>query len=100
MDVTAENSIETRRISAPGWIRVKMTTLAACLIASLLCAAPAAAHPVPFSYLDLRLGPQTLEGSLTMHMFDVGHDLDVAPPERLLEQGVAQARMNAIATLL
>jgi len=52
----------------------------------------AAAHPVPFSYLDLRLQNDAIEGSLVVHMFDAAHDLNVEPPDRLLNATVALQR--------
>jgi hydrogenase/urease accessory protein HupE len=69
-------------------------------------AAPAAAHPVPFSYLDLRLeaGSPTSSGNivaaLVVHVFDLAHDLNIDPPERLLAGGVAAERASAIIALL
>jgi len=53
---------------------------------------PVSAHPVPFSYLDLHIQPNTIEGSLVVHMFDAGHDLNVEPPDRLLDNTVARQR--------
>src|SRR5581483_11513654 len=46
--------------------------------------APADAHPVPFSYLDLRVERDAIEGTLVVHIFDAGHDLNVEPADRLL----------------
>jgi hydrogenase/urease accessory protein HupE len=71
----------------------------------LVTAAPAIAHPVPFSYLDLRLesakgGPAGVDGTLVVHIFDIAHDLSVEPPERLLEPGMAAQRAGAIVDLL
>lgn len=66
--------------------------------AALGTAAPASAHPVPFSYLDLRLRPHGIEAALVVHVLDVGHELHV-PPERLLDPGFAAARTAAIAGL-
>jgi hydrogenase/urease accessory protein HupE len=65
-----------------------------------LLAWPAAAHPVPFSYLDLRLQPNVIEGTLVAHIFDVAHDLNIEPPERLLDPAVASQQSAAIARLL
>jgi hydrogenase/urease accessory protein HupE len=67
--------------------------------AALLPAPPAAAHPVPFSYLDLRIQPDAIEGSLVVHMFDVAHDLNVEPPDRLLDPAVALQRSPEITRL-
>jgi hydrogenase/urease accessory protein HupE len=65
--------------------------------------APAEAHPVPFSYLDLRLdpgAPQAVSGTLTVHVFDAAHELSIDPPERLLMPGTASARAATLETLL
>ena len=58
------------------------------------------AHPVPFSYLDLRLGPGQLEGALVMHVIDLAHDLDVTLAESLLDPAVAESKKDAILSLL
>src|SRR4051812_1754833 len=70
------------------------------LIAMLVYAAPAAAHPVPFSYLDLRLGADGVSGTLTIHVFDAAHELAIDPPERLLDPPAAAARASALQALL
>ena len=44
-----------------------------------LVASPAFAHPAPFSYLDLRIQPTAISGSIVLHVIDIGHDLDIAP---------------------
>ncbi len=61
---------------------------------------PAAAHPAPFSYLDLRIDTTGLEGSLTLHDFDVAHDLGVDPPERLREPAVAELYREGLIRLM
>lgn len=61
------------------------------------------AHPVPFSYLDLRLQPRSqneIDGSLVVHIFDLGHDLKIDPPERLLDPAVVKQHTAAIFELL
>lgn len=63
-------------------------------------AARADAHPVPFSYLDLRLEPDAIEGTLVAHIFDVAHDLNLDPPERLLEASVIRTSAPAVVALL
>jgi hydrogenase/urease accessory protein HupE len=74
------------------------------LLALLIAgAAPVAAHPVPFSYLDLRLdsgAPQAVSGTLTVHVFDAAHELSIDPSERLLMPGAASARAATLETLL
>lgn len=66
----------------------------------LLSAATASAHPVPFSYLDLHVERDAIEGTLVVHIFDVGHDLNVDPPERLLDAATLSDRASAIVALL
>jgi hydrogenase/urease accessory protein HupE len=64
------------------------------------CAERANAHPVPFTYLDLRIQPNALELSLVAHVIDVAHDLKIDPPDRLFDPTVLQANAAAIAELL
>src|ERR1700674_2010620 len=63
-------------------------------------AAPAAAHPVPFSFVDVRILPASLDITVVAHVFDLGHDLGVEPPQRLLESDVLSSRADAITTLV
>jgi hydrogenase/urease accessory protein HupE len=57
------------------------------------------AHPAPFSYLDVVFGVDGIEGSLTVHIIDVAHDLGM-PVDRLLEDAVVQAEKQRIFALL
>jgi hydrogenase/urease accessory protein HupE len=70
------------------------------MIALLAIAAPAAAHPVPFSYLDIQLQPSSVDVSLVAHVFDLAHDLKVMPAERLLEPQVVTERERDIRMML
>src|SRR4051812_1782551 len=63
-------------------------------------ATPASAHPIPFSYLDLRLQPDAVEGTLVAHIFDVAHDLALDRPESLLDAAVASRYGTAIIEML
>src|SRR3982751_4453861 len=72
----------------------------ALLVVLLLFPSIAAAHPVPFSYLDLRLDGAATTGTLTVHVFDAAHDLGIDPPERLLDPAVASARAPALIGML
>jgi hydrogenase/urease accessory protein HupE len=74
--------------------------LAFLVLGLVACAAPAAAHPVPFSYLDLRLDAGGVSGALTVHVFDAAHDLGIDPPEHLLDARVAADRAAALQALL
>lgn len=51
----------------------------------LYVCAPADAHPVPFSYIDVRLQSTVAELTVVVHTFDAAHDLNVQPPETLLD---------------
>src|SRR5687767_1415103 len=70
------------------------------LLAVLAISAPVLAHPVPFSYVDVRLQPATVDVSVVVHVFDVAHDLGVAPPERLLDRSVLEQHATAIRALV
>lgn len=61
---------------------------------------PAAAHPVPFSYLDLHIGADGVEATFVAHVLDLAHDLDIADASRLLDPAVARASEQRIAALL
>jgi|KBSMisStaDraftv2_1062788.scaffolds.fasta_scaffold10625_2 hydrogenase/urease accessory protein HupE len=57
-------------------------------------ARPLAAHPVPFSYLDLNLDADATRGALVVHDFDAAHELGVDDPQALLDREVARARAH------
>jgi hydrogenase/urease accessory protein HupE len=73
-------------------------------LALLAWARPASAHPIPFSYLDLHLQSNAsgniLQGTLIAHIFDVAHDLNVNPPERLLDPAFVAGHDEAIVAML
>jgi hydrogenase/urease accessory protein HupE len=62
----------------------------------LAAAAPAAAHPAPFSYLDVHLAGDALTGRLVVHDIDAAHDLGVPVgefPDRLASHADALVRL-------
>jgi hypothetical protein len=63
-------------------------------------AAPAAAHPAPFSYLDLVFRNGNIEGTLVVHLLDVAHDFKVEPAERLLDRNFLGPQRQQIAAML
>ena len=87
----------------PAKVAKSATLNALCVLCAswVLCCVPrsASAHPVPFSYLDLRIQDDAIEGSLVVHMFDAGHDLNVEPPDRLLDLAVARQRAADVTKL-
>jgi len=58
------------------------------------------AHPVPFSFLDLRVGTDSIEGTLVVHIFDIAYELNVDPPEQLLDPGYLATRAPEIVDVL
>jgi len=73
----------------------------ACFAAiAVLIPAIAAAHPVPFSFLDIRIDGRSIDGTLVVHIFDAAHELNVEPPERLLQPGAAAERANDLVAIL
>ncbi len=66
----------------------------------VLCASATFAHPAPFTYVDLSVRRDTVAVTLVAHVFDVGHDLGIEPPERLLDAGVLETRRDAVIALL
>jgi hypothetical protein len=72
-----------------------MRRLLLAAFALLLVARPVAAHPTPFSYLDIRVGPTVAEVRLVAHIIDIAHDLGIDPPERLFDASVLEERRVA-----
>jgi len=70
------------------------------LAALVLTAARAGAHPVPFSYLDVRLDGARVQGTLVLHAFDLAHDLQIDRPERVLEDAVVRERIASIEAMM
>jgi hydrogenase/urease accessory protein HupE len=80
-----------------------MTTrrlIVACLTAWIATSMPLRAHPAPFSYLDLRIGPETIEASLVLHVYDIAQELKIEPVDRLMEPEFARSQTRAIAALI
>ncbi len=69
-------------------------------LALLVAPSLAAAHPAPFSYLDLRIGENVIDGTLVVHIIDVAHDLGIATPERLLDRAVAAGNLDRLTALV
>jgi hydrogenase/urease accessory protein HupE len=69
-------------------------------IACLLTASSVAAHPAPFSYLDLQLSDAGVAGALILHDFDVAHDVGVDPPERLRDLAFAERYRDQLTRLM
>jgi HupE / UreJ protein len=71
-----------------------------CALCVLATATSTFAHPAPFSYVDLRLQPGLMQGSIVAHVFDVAHDLNIAKPDQLLDPTFASQQSRAFAALM
>jgi len=69
-------------------------------LAVFLEVSSAAAHPAPFSYLDIVFRNGGIEGTLVVHVIDIAHDLDITPVERLLENEVVEGERQRIEELV
>lgn len=72
------------------------------LLALLALLAPVAvhAHPAPFSYLTLDLQDEQVEGTLTVHVIDIAHELGVERPDALLDHNELHGHEARIQELL
>ena len=78
-----------------------MLRLAALCFMILGCAVPPVhAHPVPFSYLDLRLNSGQIEGTLIAHVVDLAHEFNIDSPESILDPRVAQSKKDEIGEII
>jgi hypothetical protein len=67
---------------------------------AVLAPTAVAAHPAPFSYLDVRSVDTGIDGALVVHDFDVAHDLGIDPPERLQDPAVADQYRDQLIRLM
>jgi len=75
----------------------------ACLLAAVALmswSAEVSAHPAPFSYLDIVFRGGAIEGSLTVHIIDVAHELGISPPEKLLDESLIERERQRIGEIL
>lgn len=79
---------------------MRASFLAIVLSALALWPNAAAAHPAPFTYLDVRLRPGAVDTILVAHAFDLAHDLKVDSQERLLDPAYLRSREAEIAQLM
>lgn len=76
---------------------VRAAVMLACLAG---ISAPAHAHPVPFTYIDVHVHAATLDIAVVAHTFDLANDLKIQPPEKLLAHGTLSAQAGAITALI
>lgn len=70
------------------------------VLVGVLAPASVAAHPAPFSYLDLRLTTSGITGTLVVHDLDAAHDLGITEAGTLLDPAVALKYRDALVALL
>ena len=78
--------------------RAAIALLTAALIFSI--APRVLAHPVPFSYLDVRIEPGAIELTLVAHVFDVAHELGIDASDPALDPSALIPQANAALALL
>ena len=59
-----------------------------CILLASAAARSVAAHPAPFSYLDLHLDTDATRGVLVVHDFDAAHELGIDEPQTLLDPAI------------
>jgi hypothetical protein len=61
---------------------------------------PASAHPAPFSFLDLIIRDEAMDGILVLHVLDVAHDLGIEPADTLMQPDVIARERDRIVALV
>jgi hypothetical protein len=77
-----------------------MRRLALAILGALTLTSPLAAHPAPFSYLDVVLTERAVDVTVVAHVFDLAHDLALGSPDLLLGPAAVAARRDGLAALL
>ena len=70
------------------------------LVAALGVPGLVSAHPAPFSFVDVRLQPAAVDITVVAHVFDIAHELDIAPADRLFDPAVLGPYAERLAALL
>ena len=74
-----------------------LRSLALAILGALAMAAPTAAHPAPFSYLDVSLSERSVDVTVAAHVFDLAHDLGIDPELLFDPAEVARRRDDLVA---
>ena len=74
----------------------------AMLVAVALCGVvtPAGAHPAPFSFVDVRIYPTSVDIEVVVHAFDVAYELEIDPPDRVFDPATLGPQGGRLAALL
>jgi hydrogenase/urease accessory protein HupE len=79
---------------------VQFTQRLTFVVALLLWAAPALAHPMRLSYVDVDVTGDAVNVSVVMPAFDVAHDLGLSSEERVFDPGFVQKSGDALTRLV
>jgi hypothetical protein len=81
-------------------MRLKVWPGVICFLIAIACARNTAAHPSPFSYIDVVVRADAIEGSVLVHIYDAAHDLNIESQERLLDPAFLETQRVALEALL
>ena len=84
-------------------MRVARPVLLSILAMLSVCAlgvSPAAAHPAPFSYLDIVFRNGGIDGTLVIHTIDAAHELKIPTPDTLLDPVMLANQRDALTAVL
>lgn len=70
------------------------------LLLFLAASKPAAAHPVPFSYVDVRIASGEIDLTVVAHMYDVAHELSIDPADQLLDASFVANHTDQLIALI
>ncbi|HWF38782.1 MAG TPA: hypothetical protein VG322_09700 [Candidatus Acidoferrales bacterium] len=74
--------------------------LAIALLLFLAAAKRAAAHPVSFSYVDVRITLGEIDLTAVAHMYDVAHELSIDAADQLLEASFVSQYADQLSALI
>ncbi len=69
-------------------------------VAALGVATPAAGHPAPFSFIDVRIQGTVIDVEVVLHAFDVAYELGLQPPDRVLDPDALRQRADRLGALV
>jgi hypothetical protein len=71
-----------------------------CVLIACLLPRAALAHPVPFSFIDMRIESDSVDVTVVAHIFDLANDLKIQPPEKLLDSAMLAAQADSMMRLM
>jgi hypothetical protein len=89
--------VRERRWASTQWVGRRIAVLGAIW---MLSPPAAAAHPAPFSYLDIRVSTNRLSGTVVLHDIDVARTLGIPEPRTLSDPAVVSTHLDGIVALV